>query len=1015
MRPEIDLRLVAALADEPGWGKRDKVRLDGGIVLPGAPAGAPWWYTGFTTRLARSTPSIHLEGIGRLELMASSRNKELVIRLHLYGANLSWDEGSRHLEAAYSRAATHYNDALALAFNAGVRTPFSRLPTAVEWVAEKGEVETAFGLPNGDNTTAVHEVLRSLVLENLLCHLGSEKAAQAKLPEVLRAASAPRGGKKLARSLARLLTPCTRGHGSAQAGAPDLAEPSTRSPSRHAVTDVPWTLSEPRPDSSYGRDESDGDKWTSIFACVAALAACAISHHLRSLLKRGPTSRLPSPRGKPASLPSPGVRPRPGTGASTGSSTGAGAAARPQRPQRPAPPAERATSAPAMAADRVRAAMQRAGGGRAASASAMPADEVQAALEREGVERTPSASAVPSRPRVQVARRRAPSASGVEIDLGRAAAVVGAASAPRRRRGSRGQESAGAEEPTVAAREVRNGGGAEPAAALSTSLAAAAAATCEARCSMEVDGAGAEDGSVSMLCLICMDAPRQHGFLHGDSVHVGVCGGCLQTMAARSKQLTCPAGCQQRLPLLHTSRVWRDKIPVRTFFAIEDSALADTLNRDPEARALNEAYGYWPDDLTYTNNPGGLRHALSPLLAHAHYGDSYRWMLYGDDDTLFFLQGAQRLLRNFDADQPLAITDNTWYMDERASPVAPRCLPCNFNVSLLDGAAEGSSFVPRPACPFCLIDFACGRYAEGSRCNQSHTEALERAFGARMLSQAHDSQAQHDLRSAAEGAAARLGAAFLDWARGACHPGGVKCADPSPPFPICAKHNPRAHNEDNKGREVDCAAVHHGGAGMVLSVGLMRLLARYGNESTRIVLRMGKTTGGDALFSSLLFKHRIGFTDPGGRFAQSAPHGRYVYFSEGAPWGWRGVLGQGPEDLLRCGSRRLAAAANATAHAEAEARARDSDRERLWSVEHWVAAHALASRLNVTAAAANMAHVWRSQARALEMVQRAREHAHSRARGGARLTLGEALHERLCARTEAEAGVAGGAGAAGGA
>lgn len=36
---------------------------------------------------------------------------------------------------------------------------------------------------------------------------------------------------------------------------------------------------------------------------------------------------------------------------------------------------------------------------------------------------------------------------------------------------------------------------------------------------------------------------------------------------------------------------------------------------------------------------GDTRAAVTPILAHAHYGNTYKWMLYGDDDTIFYTSG----------------------------------------------------------------------------------------------------------------------------------------------------------------------------------------------------------------------------------------------------------------------------------------------------------------------------------------------------------------------------------------
>lgn len=39
---------------------------------------------------------------------------------------------------------------------------------------------------------------------------------------------------------------------------------------------------------------------------------------------------------------------------------------------------------------------------------------------------------------------------------------------------------------------------------------------------------------------------------------------------------------------------------------------------------------------------GDTRWAIAPFLAHQHYGDSYKWMIFGDDDTLYFMDNLRR-------------------------------------------------------------------------------------------------------------------------------------------------------------------------------------------------------------------------------------------------------------------------------------------------------------------------------------------------------------------------------------
>jgi hypothetical protein len=56
----------------------------------------------------------------------------------------------------------------------------------------------------------------------------------------------------------------------------------------------------------------------------------------------------------------------------------------------------------------------------------------------------------------------------------------------------------------------------------------------------------------------------------------------------------------------------------------------------------------------------------------------FKWMLYGDDDTLWHMPGVLRLLQHYDPELPYAISDYFWYADASPSVVAPRCLPCHF-------------------------------------------------------------------------------------------------------------------------------------------------------------------------------------------------------------------------------------------------------------------------------------------------------------------------------------------------
>ena len=93
---------------------------------------------------------------------------------------------------------------------------------------------------------------------------------------------------------------------------------------------------------------------------------------------------------------------------------------------------------------------------------------------------------------------------------------------------------------------------------------------------------------------------------------------------------------------------------VRTFVAGNTPA-PDVLVQ--EGKLHNETWSYYPDDSPLRSLYGGdTRAALVPYLAHDSFGDSYKWLLYGDDDTVWFMESVMRLLQDFDPDLPYFIT-----------------------------------------------------------------------------------------------------------------------------------------------------------------------------------------------------------------------------------------------------------------------------------------------------------------------------------------------------------------------
>lgn len=163
-----------------------------------------------------------------------------------------------------------------------------------------------------------------------------------------------------------------------------------------------------------------------------------------------------------------------------------------------------------------------------------------------------------------------------------------------------------------------------------------------------------------------------------------------------------------RLVLAQATRAWRSGI--RTYIATNSSEEAQALS--DLYRDQLELYDFFPDepeenkDNWRANYAGDYRAGLAPWLAHRFLKGKYKWMLYGDDDTLFFMPGVRRLISQYDPSVPLALTDNLWYNFTHPRLEAPRCLPCAFDTKQL-AARQRAAYVPQRGCPHCTRDMAC--------------------------------------------------------------------------------------------------------------------------------------------------------------------------------------------------------------------------------------------------------------------------------------------------------------------
>ena len=70
---------------------------------------------------------------------------------------------------------------------------------------------------------------------------------------------------------------------------------------------------------------------------------------------------------------------------------------------------------------------------------------------------------------------------------------------------------------------------------------------------------------------------------------------------------------------------------------------------------------------------------MAPFIANNTAGiDSYKWILFGDDDTVFFVDNALRMLETLDHTMPYILSDHIWFpTDLKSTPSAYTCL-CMF-------------------------------------------------------------------------------------------------------------------------------------------------------------------------------------------------------------------------------------------------------------------------------------------------------------------------------------------------
>ncbi|GAB4822791.1 hypothetical protein N2152v2_009837 [Parachlorella kessleri] len=252
------------------------------------------------------------------------------------------------------------------------------------------------------------------------------------------------------------------------------------------------------------------------------------------------------------------------------------------------------------------------------------------------------------------------------------------------------------------------------------------------------------------------------------------------------------------LPWIKASRAWRRGI--RTAFVADFQPFQEVVQ---EGKRHGEDFVF----LNTTGIPFDYygKAAMVPSMAAQHFGDSYEWLLYGDDDTVWFMDSVLDIISKLDPQQPHFITDHFWFWRQEVDhgPVhpgfdAPRCVPCGFNKSGIDTARLG--FDPPHACPSCSVAALCAADTRKDLYTQD-----------------------------------------------------------------CSSFRLRYPQREKSVPETEGEFTAHGGAGVILSVGLLRMLSpSYMLDCIRTQFtEPGMVHGGDTLFSHCTFYTGVAPTDPG--------------------------------------------------------------------------------------------------------------------------------------------------------
>ncbi|KXZ46608.1 hypothetical protein GPECTOR_42g819 [Gonium pectorale] len=505
------------------WHEADRVTLQGRMELPGAPQGAAWRTHDFVTGVSSRAP-VTFPGLtcGRLaQLLGGPDGGDDVVTINAYldDIQMEWHLTSNHVEAQLWRAHQSYFTTTALASRLGV---VSRLRALQARVVERSGAAGAAGgaaLPRhivvqyrggGEAAEDNMRVLRRLLYDNVRCNVAargqaSEAAASHKFCELQHSAMWPHMARLHGQELLELLRPCDDDMTSAASPASDSIDSAASQPldGRQSGQGQGLALLGPGPTCDRLAATAFDNVLSALLQAKGIALAASSQVQASSAQRPSPPASREAARHRRAAAPGTAPEPPPPTTTTTGgNSRTAGKSPLPQssRPSLSAAPCALVVVLGAWIVGAKLAALGSISG--PTSPAGAPAPEL-----------APGSSHTPT---LAAPKPSGSATGGFDRQI--------AASARREREQTTRREVLASPAAPLS----------RPAPLLGLTATAAVAGS---------DAGGSSGGSEASVCLICLDAPWQHGFLHGGSVHIGVCGECLAALKrgrGRGGQMSCP-------------------------------------------------------------------------------------------------------------------------------------------------------------------------------------------------------------------------------------------------------------------------------------------------------------------------------------------------------------------------------------------------------------------------------------------------------------------------------------------